>query len=365
MMLRRFSAIFLTSVILSPCLAAGPEPSPEPLAENARNGADAADEPSDDANSDDSATSDDAPKSLTNTAHLVSGKLGESPGDTPDEKRVWPHKLPVLGQKVVDLGFDLPNPYGISPLIVVMEQDVVLSDLRVKAGGSSSDPQAVPFVAIGTSNAETLTAEAKFDFWLFPFLNLFFFAGHINGEAFIPIEVPGEATLKAILPPLGALCDAPPATPGRPALCDQDIVILDNTSYDGVNVGGGLTFAAGFKDWFVAIPISYSESNLSNTTDFVHSFQASLRMGWHVPYRKTGMFAIYAGATYLDTAQDISGTVSSGAFSVDYVIHQEAANPWNAVVGFNWTITPRWAFQAEVGFMGARKNLITSMSYRW
>jgi hypothetical protein len=313
----------------------------------------------------DDTTQKAAAKSSTHAPHLKSGKLGEHPDAVDGERRIWPHKLPIFGQKVTDLGFDLPNPYGVAALVVLLEQDVSLSDLRVKLSDDSGEPVEVPFVTIGTSDVKTVTAEAKFDFWLFPFLNVFAFVGHIDGEAFVPIIVPGEATLKALLPEIGARCDDPPGTPLRPELCDQDVIILDNTSYQGTNVGVGLTLAAGFGRWFVALPVSYSESNLSNTNDFVHAFQGSARFGFHVPYRKSGAFALYLGTTYLDTQQDITGTVSFDSLSIDYTIHQEAAEPWNYLAGFNWTITPKWWFQAEFGFGGTRKNLITSVNYRW
>jgi hypothetical protein len=306
-----------------------------------------------------------ARKSATFTPHLKSGKLGVHPDVGEGEKRVWPHKLPFLGQKVTDLGFDLPIPYGVALVGVWMKQDVSLSDLRVKLSNSPAPAVQVPFVTIGTSNAETLTAEGKFDFWLFPFLNVFAFAGHIDGEAFVPITVPGEDTLKAVAPPIGALCDNPPGSPLRPDLCDQDFVILDNSKYQGTNLGVGATLAGGFGKWFVAIPLSYAASDLSNTTDFVRAFEGSLRFGFHAPYREDGMFAVYLGATYLDTEQDITGTVSGGGISIDYTIHQKALEPWNYLAGFNWTITPKWWLQAEVGFGGTRQNVIASMTYRF
>ena len=266
---------------------------------------------------------------------------------------------------MTDLGFDLPNLYGVALLTVLLEQDVSLWDLRVKITDGPDAPQEVPFVEIATSDVRTFTAEGKFDFWLLPFLNVFAFMGHIDGEAFVPVAIPGEAMLKALLPNEGARCDDPPGTPLRPELCDQAFIILDNTDYSGTNVGGGLVLAAGFGRWFVALPFSYSESNLSNTTDFVHAFQGSFRFGFHAPYKKTGMFSVYLGTTYLDTEQDITGTVPLESISFDYTIHQEAAEPWNYLAGFNWTITPKWWFQAEFGFGGTRKNLITSVNYRW
>ena len=69
--------------------------------------------------------------------------------------------------------------------------------------------------------------------------------GRVDGTALVPIIIPGEATLKALLPNLGALCDNPAGFPGRPEGCDEVIVILDNSNYTGTNYGLGITLAAG------------------------------------------------------------------------------------------------------------------------
>ena len=346
-------------VVLSGCLAPI-QAQEQPQADAPETG-----QTSDQDQQDDDATEQPATKSRTHMPHLQSGKLGEHPDAVEGQRRVWPHKLPIMGQKVTDLGFDLPNPYGVSLIAALLEQDVALSDMRVKLSEDPRDPTAVPFVEIGTSDVKTVTAQAKFDFWLLPFLNVFAFVGHIDGEAFIPVIIPGDETLKAITPTIGALCDLPPGTPLRPDLCDEDIIILDDTTYEGTNVGVGMVLGGGFGRWFVAVPVSYAESHLSNANDFIHAFQASARFGFHVPYRKDGMFALYLGTTYLDSEQDVSGTVTVDGLNIDYTIHQEAAEPWNYLAGFNWTITPKWWFQAEVGFGGKRRNLITSITYRW
>ena len=44
---------------------------------------------------------------------------GEQESDAP---RTWDHKLPFFGQKVIDLGYDLPLPYGIGVTLVNIDQ---------------------------------------------------------------------------------------------------------------------------------------------------------------------------------------------------------------------------------------------------
>jgi hypothetical protein len=171
--------------------------------------------------------------------------------------RTWNHRLPFMAQKAIDRGFDLPNPYGFSGVYSHTKQDVTLSNLNI---AFSSDPDApktpVPFVTIEQSKTDARAWEAKPDVRILPFLNACLIGGRVDGSAVVPIIVPGEATLKALLPTLGALCDKPPGFPGRPDGCDKDIIIVDHSNFTGTNYGFGITLAAGWKNFFATIPVS-------------------------------------------------------------------------------------------------------------
>lgn len=286
--------------------------------------------------------------------------------------RKWNHKLPFMAQEVIDRGFSLPNPYGFSGIYSHTKQDVTLSNLRISFGADPDAPQSeVPFVAFEQSTTDARSWEAKPDAWLFPFLNVYLFGGRVDGEALVPIIVPGEATLKALLPELGALCDKPAGFTGRPEACDKAFALLDNSHYTGTNYGFGMTLAAGWKNFFVALPVSYVWSHLSNTSTRVTALSASGRVGYSIKPKRTGMLSFYTGASYLNTKQDIEGIFKFdtgspviGEIDVNYTITEQGTKPWNLLAGFNWTLTPNWWIQAEVGFKG-RRDIIASVSYRW
>jgi hypothetical protein len=287
--------------------------------------------------------------------------------------RKWNHKLPFMAQQVIDRGFKLPKPYGFAGIYTLTKQDVSLSNLRVSIGSDPNKPKVpIPFVSFQQPKAEARTWEAKPDAWILPFMNAYLISGRIDGEALIPIIIPGEETLKALLPSLGALCDKPAGFPGRPDGCDKDYVILDNSNYTGTNYGFGLTFAAGWKNFFATIPVSYVWSDLSNTSTRVTALNASGRVGYSIQPKRTGMLSFYAGATYLNTKQDIegifrfdTGVPEIGEIDFNYTITQQATKPWNYLAGFNWTLNPNWWLQAEVSFGGERKGYVTSLTYRW
>jgi hypothetical protein len=285
----------------------------------------------------------------------------------------WNHKLPFMAQQAIDRGFKLPNPYGFSGIYSRTKQNISLSNLRISFGSDPNAPKTpVPFVTFQQAKTDARAWEAKPDAWILPFLNAYLISGRVDGEALIPIIVPGEGALKALLPTLGALCDKPAGFPGRPDGCDKVFVILDHSHYTGTNYGLGVTFAAGWKNFFAAIPISYVWSDLSNTSTRVTALNASGRVGYSIQPKRTGMLSFYTGASYLNTKQDVegiflfeTGVPEIGEIEVNYKITEQGTKPWNYLVGFNWTLTPNWWVQAEVGFGGDRKDYITSLSYRW
>jgi hypothetical protein len=61
---------------------------------------------------------------LPNTGFTVVDRQGD------DAPRTWEHKLPFLAQKVIDLGYDLPLPYGFGLTYVKVDQDMLLRMTR-------------------------------------------------------------------------------------------------------------------------------------------------------------------------------------------------------------------------------------------
>ena len=73
--------------------------------------------------------------------------LGEPNLDNAGERVIWPYRLPFLGQKVIDLGFDLPNPYGVAIIPAGIRQDLVLEDLAIGVNGPADTE--IDFVDFG------------------------------------------------------------------------------------------------------------------------------------------------------------------------------------------------------------------------
>jgi len=299
---------------------------------------------------------------------LEERKLGE-PYTEEGEQVIYGRALPFLAQKVLDLGFELPRPYGVQLLGYWQEQDLVLSRLSISVdGGPLRD---IDFVNFGTPSVENSAVQVKLDAWLLPFMNVYATLGKFSGDANIPLAVEGRDLLDFL--GLGKLC-----TGGvlEPELCRRTLSAVAKPNYDGQNIVLGANLAMGWRDYFVTLPISYAWTEVDILNETVTALNITPRFGYLKNLAGDASLAMYLGATWLKAEVDISGTVTfdtrgSGVASlgdqtaIDFVIRQKNKDRWNYLAGFNWDISKIWSVQAEVGFGGSRNNLIGSLTYRW
>ena len=284
------------------------------------------------------------------------------------DKRLWDRALPFLAQKVIDLGFDLPNPYGLAVIPGWIEQDLVLESLAVSI--NSGPQQGIGFVDFGTPFVENKTVQFKVDAWLFPFMNVFATVGALNGKGTIPLSIQGDDLLDFL--GLGGLCDSIIQS----EFCSRTLSTTAYPEYDGENYTVGINLATGWQRYFFTLPITYTWSNVNIIDNTTETFTASPRIGVIGDIGKAGKLATYVGAMYLDVEVDLTGTATfdtnnSGApgvgdqVTVDFSINQRNKDKWNYLLGFNWDFNANWAVQAEVGFGGSRESFITSATFRY
>lgn len=294
--------------------------------------------------------------------------LGERYESPDPERRIWGRALPFLAQKVIDLGFDLPNPYGTALVGARIRQDLVLQDLEVAIGGGEREP--IDWVDFGAPSAEQSTVQAKLDAWVFPFMNVYAIAGRIDGRANLELGVPGDRLLEFL--GLGVLCDPPI---GQPAdLCRRTLNTQARPKYQGTNVGVGINLAMGWDRFFVTIPMTYVWSDVDLVDTTIEALNISPRIGVTGDVGEMGVIAAFIGATYLDAQIDLTGSFSFDTSGVpglgdettlDFKLNQRNKDKWNYVVGANWDVSKRWSVMVEAGVGGSRENLITGFTYRW
>ena len=287
----------------------------------------------------------------------------------PVEGRKWDRPLPFMAQKAIDLGYDLPGPFGISIIPVTMRQDMNLNGLAVSVnGGPTGD---IDFVDFATPSVDSDTLQVKLDAWLFPFMNVFAVVGLLDGSSTVPVIIQGEDLMNFIN--LGSRCDGGLAQPG---ICTRTLAEAAKPEYGGESYTLGTTLATGWDKMFVALPLTYTRTNLDNKDDYVEAYSVSPRIGVTGDAGNWGSISTFIGATYLDSTNKITDTVTfdtsdSGVpelgdtTTLEYTVDQSNKDKWNYLIGFNWSITQNWGAHAEAGFGGSRSNFISSMTYRF
>ncbi len=303
-----------------------------------------------------------------NIPYLESGKVGELPEGAEGEPRVWPHVLPFFAQNVIDMGYELPEPYGIRPLGMTIEQDLDLRDLAVRI--NEGDLIEVPWVAFETGDARHNTVQLSADMWLLPFMNVFVSVGHVDGTSSIPLSFPGDEALNLLLP--GEPCDRVPAL--RPEACDQVFNILAEPGFTGESVAVGTNLAMGWKQFFVTANITYAHAGISLVNEEIHTWTGSIRGGMLFPTASGGRISTYIGAMYLDVEVTLTGQLVlplgddpevGRDLLIDFEIVQQNSDPLNYVAGVVWDINEHWNLMLEGGFGGSRTHLALGAGFRF
>lgn len=311
----------------------------------------------------------DAPLLLAYGGRVVPPMESAHPRHTDDketEPRVWDRALPLFAQRVIDKGYDLPNPYDVGLSVYIGSQDVEIGSLAV--GFNGQPQQDLDFVKFPHSRIDTQTLQLQAGAWVFPFLNVYGIVGHVEGKGDIDITIDGAGLMDYLGIPG---CSAPPAL--RPAICSQTLKGTAHADYKGNSYGAGLTAAGAWHDLFFALPITYVVSDLSISETKTKAWNIAPRVGWNFHLADTGMVTAYAGGTYLKNDSYITGKfvfdTSSTAIGQDttleYNISEHPKMRWNALVGGNWMINKSWSLAAEVGFAGTRDDVIVTGFYRF
>jgi hypothetical protein len=295
---------------------------------------------------------------------LKGREIGEALLDEAGKKQVWKRTLPFFAQEVLDLGFELPKTYGFAIIPNILQQDLILKDLKV--GFNGSELQEIDFVQFGTARADNQNLQLKADVWLFPFLNIYTTYGKMKGEADTPISIEGYDLLGF----LGINCDGIFA----PKQCNQTYSAIVTPEYTGSNISIGFNLAMGWDRFFVTLPVTYVVTELNILDDNIKTLQISPRIGISSDAGNWGTMATFIGVTYLNADLDVAGRISfdltgvpgiNDTVDLDYLINQENADKINYVIGFNWDVSKSWSFHSEAGFGGSREGFITSMTYRF
>ena len=276
--------------------------------------------------------------------------------------RRWDRPLPFLAQRVIDLGYDLPLPFGVRLNYAGVDQDVFLGELEVGFNGGPKEPY--DWVSFENARAETDSVQLILDAWLLPFMNVSLLVGELEGEAPMDIFLEGNGMLEQ----LGEDCSRPGFNPLCRLLGDRTFQLEIEAPFSGTSYGVGMMFAGGWQDYFVTIPFNFTYADMDTTETSGLAYTVTPRVGRSFKLGRAGTISAFFGGNYLKAELEVDGSVDVPGvdLSIDYTIDQKNADRWNGVIGANWDISKRWAWTAEYnGIWGSREAFITSINYRF
>ena len=288
---------------------------------------------------------------------LSEDPLGEDQKPDTKKETVEPvtRKLPIWGQKVREMGFDLPLPFGAGANFVLMDQGIDIRNVKVGIGDPIFE---IDDLGLSDARAHDTAITMRLDMWLLPFANIYGIFGYINGETELDLDINKIASNLPI--------------PGLPPIFEPGKTVDSNIHYNGTTYGGGMTLGGGYKDFFASVDGNYTYSDIDLVDGDITTLTISPRVGLLIdsPAIK-GSLAFWVGAMYMKYKQTVTDDINLNEFDprlpsvqINFKLDVKNDEPWNFIFGGQWEITKRWQVMAEGG-LGDRKQLILGAFIRF
>jgi hypothetical protein len=144
--------------------------------------------------------------------------------------------------------------------------------------------------------------------------------------------------------------------------------------FNGENYTLGLTAAMGYRQFFFALPVAWTWTELDITDQTIETYYISPRIGLNAPTKKSGALSVFIGGAYLDATAELTGSFTVDTSDIPgappestlaYSIKQSNKDKWNFLVGFNWDVSRSWSAQFEASAGGSRQGFIASGTWRF
>ena len=304
-------------------------------------------------------------------------------------KTKYPYRLPILGAKAFEKGFDIPLPIGGMLNYFTAKQDIVIPEVAV--GFSDGILPDIPLTDIsnliqfGEVNAQATSINVRPDIWLLPFFNVYGIFGKAYAKTTVELTYP--ITLKTVAE-------------------------LQGTSY-----GFGTTGAGGLGKYFFVLDGNWIWTNMTNFKDPVRSNTFSFRLGRAFKFTKQpeSNLALWAGGMRIKMGGITEGTIklgdvlpdetwaradeivesywnwydneatiaqkiiadkaltpivnaidnADGSGTIAYRLRKAPKQKWNMIIGGQYQVNKHHQIRAEGGIVGNRKSLLLSYNYRF
>ena len=289
----------------------------------------------------------------------------------PDERIEYNRMFPIGGEEVINRGFALPYPIGLSVIYVSNVQDQEITDLNLALGKGVVPPVDVelrPFPAVTIdSTSETESVQIRADLWLLPFLNVYTTLGKVTGDASIAVNID--------LADAPEIC-VPNPIPALPPICsDSDqsgsflLPIRSSVDRDAATLGMLGAFAVG--NWFGTVNIAYTETFGGEASD-ITTVNASARAGRRYFLRRGNALTPYFGVNYLDIDTRVQGVATleeafpdGDDFHVRYDIQLDNTDKYAGIVGLSIGLKNGIGIQLEWNKSARSERFVLGAEYRF
>ncbi|MCL1066387.1 virulence protein [Shewanella olleyana] len=252
--------------------------------------------------------------------------------------------FPIWAQEAIDLGHELPKPYGFTINYMSMDQPLVVDGVTFSGLGDIIDDRVSIKGNEAMQDSETITFRA--DMWVLPFLNLYGVIGQTRGSSIANVQV--EVEMPGPLPP----------------------VISDpfdfELNFKGTTYGAGGTIVGGIGNWFALLDINYTNTDLDIIDGEISSIVVSPRVGYRTSvYGHESQF--WVGAMYQNVEQTFSGYLTDIGIPLGdgkFEVTQHLEDKWNSLIGGQINLGKGFDLLLEAGF-GTRRSFMAGIGYRF
>jgi hypothetical protein len=266
-------------------------------------------------------------------------------GAQPTVKEVEPlvDWLPIWGKSAREKGFDLPLPFGVALTYTYIDQNMVVSDLRIENRPLN--------LTIKDAPTKTNTGVFRVDAWLLPFLNIYALVGETSGTTKPGLVFSNGRKLESVV------------------------------DYHRPSYGGGMTVAGGWKSLFVTADMNWTTGPIISRDkgqigeEPIQTFTFAPRAGILMSSGKLGTGSIWVGGMAIVATSEIRDHIDLGNHpllerligqnSIEYSVHVVPKDEWNLLIGGHWEFNKRWSATAEIGGVMDRFHVITSVMWRF
>ena len=361
--------------------------------------------------------------SINLSAQTYSNKVvGKKNSELIDSLKVveYPYALPIWGEKVTQLGFDIPYSAGLSAQYLWQESEILINNLMVGFNNGQMF-NLDEIVRFNNATAVTNGINVRPDIWLFPFLNIYGILAKSNNKTNVDfgIYTPGNFEIDI---------------PNRDIDWEMVKVMDLNTTaeFDATTFGFGLTPTMGVGGGWMAFDMNFTWTDIEELDKPASVFVFGPRFGKSFQFKKPEQnLAIWVGGFRVMMNTGTSGSLNlsellpgmddqiqngfdkveegqqkvdewwhslpsgilgqenprniakkaaaegvlnltsnvldaaSRAETVQYSLDKRQKNMWNFIVGSQFQINKSWMIRGEVGFLGSRTQVISGLQYRF